>query len=124
MTDILDTVSTEEELPKLTQAEYDRAAKLNAAITKAQAELDILKDRIKAEHTKKGTFVHGKVIVIIGSQDRKDLIATAKKFPMETYPDHWVTPDPILDVTALEKSDFIVKPTPTLSIKFAEPDES
>ena len=105
MTDILDDTKVDES--KLTQADYDRAYKLDAGIKKLAVELEALKDRIKTEHAKKGTFVHGKVIVVVGNQDRKDLPATAKNFPIETYPDHWITPEPVLNVAVLEKADFV-----------------
>ncbi len=114
-TDILD----ETIVSPLTQADYDRMFKLDSGIKKLAVELEELKARAKAEHTKQGTFVHGKVIVKIGEQKRKDVDETQKSFPFEKFPQFYKT-DPVFDINAKGLEDFVViKPVPTISISFA-----
>lgn len=118
MADITD-LAPETETP-LTQADYERATKLYNAIQKATAELEALKDRIKAEHANTGTFVHGNVIVKRGEQNRVVLDETEKNFlGME---DFWETKQ-VLDIAAAKKKHpelVVTKTIPTVSITFAD----
>lgn len=122
MTDILD--DTDPTIVPLTQEDYDRALKLDDGIKKLSVELEALKDRIKAEHTTNGTFVHGKVIVVRGVQNRVDTVATTKNFPIEDYAELWEVPtEPVFDLATAKKTHkdkIVTDPVDTLSIKFGQ----
>lgn len=110
------------ELPKLTQDDYDRAAKLNAGIVKLQIELDALKERIKAEAPAgKSTKVYGKVVVKTGTREDKDVDAMTEKYPSIDYPDFY---KPVFDAAKVAKVApklLILKPAiQTVSISFAD----
>lgn len=109
---------TEAAAPKLTQEDYDRAAKLNAGITKLQAELDALKVRIKDEAPEgKSTKVYGSVVVKTGTRQDKDIDAMTEKYPYDEYDNLYKH---VFDPARVDASALIYKPTiKTISISFA-----
>lgn len=122
MNDLLDEIATPE-IPPLTQADYDRAAKLNAGIAKFQAELDELKARIKAEAVKPGTKVHGNVVVKVTERRDKDIEAIEASLPYSTNPEFYKH---VLDAAKVAKelpSAIVLKPAiKVVSITFADAD--
>jgi hypothetical protein len=115
-TDILDSIESSKPAP-LTQADYDRMARLDNALKVLGDELEGLKSRAKAgaplsKHTEK----HGNVVLVFNVRNNKDLVATAAKFPIEEHPDKWTTPEPVLDLEAIAPKEIVTVPALTLGI--------
>lgn len=103
----------------LTQADYDRAAKLDAGIKALSEELNDLKARIKAEHKEKGTFEHGNVTVVVGERQDKDWESTAEHFPQADFPHMWENVPTFLRDEVPAKYVMKKDPIQTLSIKIS-----
>lgn len=104
---------------KLTQADFDRAYKLDAGIKKLAVELEELKNRIKAE-AKLGTKVHGNVVVKVTERNDKDVDALTVKFPFDGYADFYKQ---VLDPKKVPAGDLIFKEAvKVVSITFADAD--
>lgn len=109
-------------VPKLTQADYDRAHKLDAGIKKLTEELAILKARIVAEAPEgKSTKVYGKVVVKVGTRQDKDVPAMEEKYSIDEFPTFYKSVFDAAKVEKLDKSKLIYKPIiGTVSISFAD----
>jgi hypothetical protein len=105
--------------PKLTQEDYARVAKLDAGIKQLVEEKAALYARIKAEHSEKGTYVHGNVIVKVTPRTDKDWAKTAEKFALgedgtnvEYWEQEWVFNQKAVDDKDIVKKETIL----TLSV--------